>query len=101
MINLVQDWQRRLANECPEQNHFSRETIARWLIDDINIEINPEKLAQAKQSMEYRYQILRTRYLGVNPEQAYRHLICHLSHQVFLHQKIRADVSVSRDCQRI
>lgn len=100
MINLVQDWQRRLANECP-QNHFSREAIARWLIDDINIEIDPEELTQAQQLMEYRYQILRTRYLGVNPEQAYRHLICHLSHQVFLHQKIRADVSVSRDCQRI
>ncbi len=95
MIDLVQDWQRRLADECPEQNYAQRETIVRWLIDDIN----PEEVDQSKPLTEYRYQILRTRYLGVNPEQAYSNLIRHLYHQVFL-QRIRTYVSLSRDCHR-
>jgi hypothetical protein len=53
-----------------------------------------------QQSMEFRYAILRQRYLGVSPEAAYQHLIRRLSSLVMLRNKIQTWVSLSRDRRR-
>jgi DNA-binding NarL/FixJ family response regulator len=60
----------------------------------------PEQLEIAKQAMDYRYRILQQRYLGVEPEKAYRNLTTRLAGLVTLRNKIRTWVSLSRDRQR-
>jgi DNA-binding CsgD family transcriptional regulator len=50
--------------------------------------------------MDYRYRILRQRYLGVEPVRAYRNLTNRLGGLVTLRNKIRTWVSLSRDRQR-
>ncbi|QSJ18590.1 HetZ-related protein 2 [Nostoc sp. UHCC 0702] len=100
---LAQDWQKRLAAECPEQSVANRESIVLWLLGrdlkrfDI---LNPKELDIAKQAMEYRYRILRQRYLGIGRERAYRNLITRLGSLVTLRNKIQTWVSLSRDRQR-
>lgn len=101
--NLVQIWRLQLAFDCPEQSSATRESIIRWLLgkdlkrfellDSTEIEI-------AQQAMAYRYRILRSRYLGLRPEQAYRHLIARLGSMVILQNKIRTAAALSHDCQR-
>jgi len=61
---------------------------------------NPTQMTIAKQAMEYRYRILRQRYLGVGPERAYRNLTTRLGSLVLLRNKIRTWVALSRDRQR-
>ncbi|MBH8564779.1 HetZ-related protein 2 [Nostoc sp. CENA67] len=100
---LAQDWHKRLAAECPEQSVANRESIVLWLLGrdlkrfDL---LNPKELDIAKQAMEYRYKILRQRYLGIGRERAYRNLITRLGSLVTLRNKIQTWVSLSRDRQR-
>lgn len=100
---LAQDWHKRLAAECPEQSLANRESIVLWLLGrdlkrfDL---LNPKELDIAKQAMEYRYRILRQRYLGIGRERAYRNLITRLGSLVTLRNKIQTWVSLSRDRQR-
>jgi phenylpropionate dioxygenase-like ring-hydroxylating dioxygenase large terminal subunit len=54
-------------------------------------------LALTRQAMEYRYRILRQRYLGQPQAQAYRHLTNRLSSLVLLRNKIRAFLAFSQD----
>jgi DNA-binding CsgD family transcriptional regulator len=54
----------------------------------------------AQQAMDYRYRILRQRYLGISPERGYRNLTTRLAGLVTLRNKIRTWVSLSRDRQR-
>jgi hypothetical protein len=100
---LEQEWRDRLASDYPDQSPATRESIVRWLIGE-NIErfdsLMANQLAIAKQAMDYRYRILRQRYLGVAPEPAYRNLTTRLGSLVTLRNKIRTWVSLSRDRQR-
>ncbi len=101
--DLVQDWRSRLACDCPEQSAATRESIISWLIgkDIERLEyLDCSGLEIAQQAMVYRYHILRQRYLGLPPEQAYRHLMKRLSSSVLLRNKIRTLVALSRDRQR-
>ena len=101
--DLTQDWRSRLANDCPEQSAATRESIIRWLIgkDAQRLdELNSNQVEIIQQAMAYRYNILRQRYLGVTPQQAYRQLITRLSSSVLLRNKIRTLVALSRDRQR-
>lgn len=101
--DLAQDWRSRLKADCPEQSAATRESIIHWLLGN-DLErfalLNPNQLEIARQAMAYRYRILRHRYLGLAPEQAYRHLITRLGSLVLLRQKIRTWVALSRDRQR-
>ncbi|WP_017652511.1 HetZ-related protein 2 [Fortiea contorta] len=101
--NLAQNWQKRLAAECPEQSAAMRESIVLWLLgrdhQRFNL-LNPKELEIAKQAMEYRYRILLQRYLGMSRERAYRNLITRLASLVTLRNKIQTWVSLSRDRQR-
>lgn len=100
---LEQEWRSRLAIDCPDQCPATRDSIVRWLLGD-NLarfdSLMPNQLAIAMQAMDYRYRILRQRYLGVGPERAYRNLTTRLAGLVTLRNKIRTWVSLSRDRQR-
>lgn len=100
---LAQYWRNRLAIECPEQSVVNRESIVNWLLgnDLQRFEIlNAKELDIATQAMEYRYRILRQRYLGLARERAYRNLITRLGSLVTLRNKIQTWVALSRDRQR-
>src|SRR5919202_694625 len=100
---LEQEWSSRLLSDYPDLSPTTRQSITRWLLGD-----NPERLETlmpnqveiAKQAMDYRYRILRQRYLGVEPERAYRNLTTRLAGLDTLRNKIRTWVSLSRDRQR-
>jgi hypothetical protein len=100
---LEQDWRERLLIDYPDQSAATRESIVRWLLGD-NLDrfdtLLPNQLAIANQAMDYRYRILRQRYLGVAQERAYRNLTTRLAGLVTLRNKIRTWVSLSRDRQR-
>ena len=100
---LTEDWRQRILNDYPEQSSTTRQSIIDWLLGD-NLErfdsLAPHQLEIAKQAMDYRYRILRQRYLGVEPERAYRNLTTRLAGLVTLRNKIRTWVSLSRDRQR-
>ncbi|NMG18418.1 HetZ-related protein 2 [Brasilonema bromeliae] len=100
---LAQDWRKRLETECPEQSVANRESIVKWLVgsdlDRFEI-LNSKELDIAKQAMEYRYKILRQRYLGIARERAYRNLITRLGSLVTLRHKIQTWIALSRDRQR-
>ena len=101
--DLTQDWRSRLANDCPEQSAATRESIIRWLIgkDVQRLDgVDSSQVEIIQQAMAYRYNILRQRYLGASPQQAYRQLITRLSSYVLLRNKIRTLVALSRDRQR-
>ncbi len=100
---LTEDWRQRLLNDYPEQSAATRQSIIDWLLGD-NLDrfdsLAPHQLEIAKQAMDYRYRIMRQRYLGVEPERAYRNLTTRLAGLVTLRNKIRTWVSLSRDRQR-
>ncbi|MBW4608882.1 MAG: HetZ-related protein 2 [Hassallia sp. WJT32-NPBG1] len=100
---LTQYWRQRLAAECPEQSEANRESIIFWLLGSNSQRfdlLNSKELDIAKQAMEYRYRILRQRYLGIARERAYRNLITRLGSLVTLRNKIQTWISLSRDRQR-
>jgi hypothetical protein len=100
---LAQYWQKQLGMECPEQSVANRESIVKWLLgsDLARYEtLHAKELDIAKQAMEYRYKILRQRYLGIGRERAYRNLITRLGSLVTLRHKIQTWIALSRDRQR-
>ncbi|HEY9650266.1 MAG TPA: HetZ-related protein 2 [Coleofasciculaceae cyanobacterium] len=100
---LERDWRTRLLSDYPELSPATRQSIVYWLLGE-NLDrydtLMPNQLAIAKQAMDYRYRILRQRYLGIRPERAYRNLMTRLASLVTLRNKIRTWVSLSRDRQR-
>lgn len=101
--NLAQNWRSRLSVECHKQSGATRESIVRWLLgaDLERFELlNPSELEIAQQAMEYRYRILKQRYLGLGAAQIYRNLTTRLGSCVLLRNKINTWVSLSRDRQR-
>ena len=100
---LEQEWRSRLANDYPDQSPATSQSIIRWLLGE-SLErfetLMPNQVAIIRQAMDYRYRILRQRYLGVEPERAYRNLTTRLAGLVTLRNKIRTWVSLSRDRQR-
>jgi hypothetical protein len=100
---LTREWQSRIQTDCPDQPSALQASIARWLIgEDLERlkDLAPAQLAVAKQAMDYRYRILLQRYLGVQPEAAYRKLIQRLSSMFLIRSKIRTWVALSRDRHR-
>jgi hypothetical protein len=99
---LADYWCQRLAGECPEQSIANRESILLWLLggDLQRQNPNPAELKIAQQAMEYRWKILRQRYLGLGRERAYHQLLTRLGSLVTLRNKIKTWVSLSRDRQR-
>ncbi|MDX2212668.1 MAG: HetZ-related protein 2 [Oculatellaceae cyanobacterium bins.114] len=100
---LTRDWRSRLQIDCSDQSADAQDAIVGWLIGE-DLErfdaLTPTQLAVAQQAMDYRYRILRQRYLGVHPEKAYSKLIQRLSSLFLIRSKIRTWVALSRDRQR-
>ncbi|MEB3826439.1 HetZ-related protein 2 [Phormidium sp. CCY1219] len=100
---LASEWRSRLLQDCPEHPSSTHESIVMWLLGE-NPEgfetLSAQQLKIAEQAMDYRYRILRPRYLGIPPERAYRNLIRRLSSLVLLRNKIKTWVALSRDRQR-
>lgn len=100
---LAQDWKQQLSTDYPHLPETTHQSIINWLIGE-----NPERFESldttglniAKGAINFRYQILRQRYLNIPPERAYRNLIQRLGSLVMVRQKIRTWVSLSRDRQR-
>ena len=101
--DLAKYWQDQLTKDYPEESTPTRDSIINWLLgqDRQRFEaFTPDQAAIAQSAMEYRYRILRQRYLNVGPERAYKHLITRLGSLVILRNKIRTWVALSRDRQR-
>lgn len=101
--SLAQQWLSQIQIESPDLSSTTQESIVQWLLGEDSQQLNdftPEQQKVFETGLQFRYQILRQRYLNVSPEQAYRHLIQRLSGLIILRQKIRAWVSTSRDRQR-
>ena len=102
-VEFAQTWRTRLAAECPQQSLENRENIICWLLGSDTKRfngLNGRELQIAKQAMEYKYRILRQRYLEVGRERAYRNLIVRLGSLATLRSKIQTWIALSRDRQR-
>lgn len=100
---LAFTWRTQITFDCPEQSATNVESIVRWLIgEDVKRfeMLSPTQMAVAQQAIEYRYRVLRQRYLGLGPEAAYRNLMQRLGNLVSLRNKIRTWVTLSRERQR-
>lgn len=100
---FLYEWSVRLETELPEQSAASRESIGRWLVgeDQTRFENLTSMQRQiVEQAMDYRYRILRQRYLGMSPERAYKGLIQRLGNLFLIRNKIRTWIALSRDRQR-
>lgn len=100
---LEKDWRSRLSKEDIQLNEAVCDSIVNWLLGNDRQrfeELEPEKLKISFQGMDYRYRILRQRYLSVSPTQAYKNLLNRLGSVVTLRNKIRTWVALSRDRQR-
>ena len=101
--NLARSWRSRLAAECPNYSDTTHDSIIGWLLGenpDRLSSLSSEKLEIVSQAMDYRWRILRLRYLGVAPAVAYSKLMRRLASLVLLRQKIKTWVALSRDRTR-
>jgi hypothetical protein len=96
-------WRSRLGLELQKLSSTNRESIVRWLIGENPSRFNdlpPTQRQVAEHAMDYRYCVLRERYLGVGPERAYQQLIQRLSSLFLIRSKIKTWIALSRDRQR-
>lgn len=101
--DLAENWRSRLAFDCPQQSPIARESIVCWLLGE-DLErfstFNSNEIKLAQQAMNYRYRLLKQRYLGKSSQISYCHLITRLGSIALLQNKIYAWVAQSRDRQR-
>ncbi len=96
-------WAARIATEGAEQNATTQASIVNWLLGEDRHRWETLDLAHlkiAEQAMDYRWRILRQRYLGLPPERAYKNLMQRLGGLAVLRDKIRAWLTLSNDRQR-
>jgi hypothetical protein len=101
---LKQEWRSRIQTDCPTQPVAAQESIIQWLFgEDAKArfsQMSPDDLAIAQQAMDYRFRILKQRYLDAGPDAAYRKLLQRLSSLFLIRNKIRTWVALSRDRRR-
>jgi DNA-binding CsgD family transcriptional regulator len=101
--DLVKVWKLRFQIDYSDWSDATQNSVVGWLMgensDQIDL-LSDRQFQVIQQSMEFRYAILRQRYLGVSPETAYQNLIRRLSSLVMLRNKIQTWVSLSRDRRR-
>ena len=96
---LEQIWSSRLLDHGEQE----RQSIFLWLIGEESSrleQLNQRELEIIDQGMDFRYRLLRERYLRVNPTRAYRNLIGRLGSLMMVREKIRTWVALSRDRSR-
>ncbi|HEY9616721.1 MAG TPA: HetZ-related protein 2 [Microcoleaceae cyanobacterium] len=100
---LAVEWRSRLQAELPTQDSEQRESIIQWLLGEDQTrfdQLTPEQRHVVEQAIDYRYRILRQRYLDMPPERAYKNLIQRLGNLFLIRNKIRTWIALSRDRQR-
>ena len=100
---LADELRKQLQVDCENISQQTQDSIIKWLLgeDFQRYEtLPPNQLTIARQAIDYRYRILRHRYLGVGPERAYKNLMTRLGSLVMLRNKIKTWVALSRDRQR-
>jgi hypothetical protein len=97
---LQQYWSNRLCNDYPHFNINKRQSIINWLLGDSPTRFNQfdsQELVILTQGLEFRYNILRSRYLDVTPSVAYNNLMNRLNSSPILRTKIKIWIDQSRD----
>jgi hypothetical protein len=97
---LAEDWRSRLASELPNQPEATRESIVSWLLGENRSrfeDLDPALRPVTEQAMDFRYRILRERYLDVGRDRAYRQLIQRLGSVFLIRSKIKTWIALSRD----
>lgn len=100
---LAEEWRSRLKTELPHSSAATRDSIVAWLIGEDKSrfeDLTPSLRQITEQAMDYRYRILRQRYLDAGPERAYQRLIQRLSSLFLIRNKVRTWIALSRDRQR-
>jgi DNA-directed RNA polymerase specialized sigma24 family protein len=98
---LASHWYAQLQTDLPGDDAHA--AIVGWLMGEQPERweaLSPGQLEIAQQAMDYRYRILKERYLGLSQERAYRNLIQRLSSLFLLRNKIKTWISLSRDRSR-
>lgn len=101
--DLVREWQFQLAIDLPGYSSVTRESIVKWLLDEVPSHydnLTPSLRQITAQVPDYRYRILCQRYLDLSPERAYRNLIQRLNSLFPIRNKIRILIALSRDRQQ-
>ena len=101
--DIRRDWHARLEADGINQPPDATPSIVKWLLgEDITRfdGLSSKDLKVAQRAMDYRYRILRQRYLAVHPDQAYRNLLQRLSGLFLIRSKIKTWVALSRDRRR-
>jgi len=109
---LTQYWLSLLSQEEESLEPADRESIVDWLLGEyfnrtIHQTSDSSIDSQAKlweiyfQALNYRYRILQTRYLGVNPHKAYRNLILRFSSIPIIRHKLQAWLERTREKNRL
>jgi hypothetical protein len=97
---LEKDWHNRLLQENSHLDSDERQSIIGWLFGE-ELEplktLTPRQVAVAERVMSYRYEILRRRYLKVEPKQAYCNLLDRLGYLCLSCCKVRYWVSTSKE----
>lgn len=97
---FAQIWHSRLQEDLPGSSAATRESIVSWLLGEDQSRFNdltPTLRQVTEQAMDYRYRILRQRYLDVGPERAYQRLIQRLGSLFLIRNKVRTGIALSRD----
>lgn len=100
--DIAARWRSLLESELPKSSRSTQDSIIKWLIGENPARFDdytPEQLEIAEQAMDYRYRILRQRYLDAPPERAYRSLIQRLGSLFVIRSKISTWIALSRDRQ--
>ncbi len=99
---LTAQWKSRLETELPKAA-TAHEAIVQWLVGDDRSrydEACSTRFEVVKNAMDFRYRILKERYLNTPPDRAYRNLIQRLSGIFLIRNKIQAWIALSRDRAR-
>jgi hypothetical protein len=92
---LAQLWLDEVSIQCPEQSYTNIKTIVLWLLGS---EFQQQGIPTTK--IEYRWNILSQRYLGISPEKAYRNLILRLGSAVIRLNKNKHSINLNRELQK-
>ena len=95
-------WHTKLVAELPAAvNHH--DAIVKWLVGNDSTRYSDLSNAQLnilKNAMDFRYRILRDRYLNTAPDKSYRNLLQRLSGIFLIRNKIQTWIALSRDRAR-
>jgi hypothetical protein len=99
---LTAQWKSRLEAELPKAA-TAHDAIVQWLVGGDRAryaEASSSQLEIVKNAMDFRYRILKERYLNTPPDRAYRNLIQRLSGIFLIRNKIKTWIALSRDRAR-